>query len=97
MDTIGKRIKFIRKEKGFTQDTLGEFLNISKQNISNYENDLAKPNYDFLCLLNKKFRVNLNWLIVQDGDPFLPPPFEQVQDELTQKVEALLRKHKLIE
>lgn len=96
MDTIGTKIKFIRQEKRLTQDGLGKELGFSKQIVSNYENDLSKPSYDFLYQLNQTYNVNLNWLIADNGQPFNPPKFEDVQDELEQKVEQLLKKHNLI-
>lgn len=96
MDTIGEKIKFIRHEKRLTQESLGELLGFSKQIVSSYENNISKPNYEFLAKLYNLCNVNLNWFITGIGEPFNPPQFEEVQDELTQKVEGLLRKYKLI-
>ncbi len=96
MDTVGEKIKYIRNEKRLTQEALGALLGFSKQIVSSYENNISKPNYDFLVKLHNLCGVNLNWFIANAGQPFNPPQFEEVQDELTQKVEGLLRKHKLI-
>ena len=96
MDTIGQKIKFIRHEKRLTQEGLGKELGLTKQAISNYENELSKPSFDFLIKLHDVCNVNLNWFIAGVGQPFNAPQLEDVQDELTLKVEELLRKHKLI-
>lgn len=91
MDTIGNKIKYLRQEKRLTQDSLGKELGFSKQIVSNYENDLSKPSYEFLTKLNEMYRVNLNWLIANDGEPFNTPPFEEVEDEFTAKVRKLIQ------
>ena len=38
--TIGERIKKLRKENGMTQKELAEKININKQNLYKYENDI---------------------------------------------------------
>ncbi|MGF7144583.1 transcriptional regulator with XRE-family HTH domain [Anaerotaenia torta] len=43
MDTnrIGKQIMTLRKERGYTQENLAEFLNISPQAVSKWENGVS--------------------------------------------------------
>ena len=91
MDTIGTKIKYIRQERRLTQDKLGKELGFSKQIVSNYENDLSKPSYDFLSKLNQIYNVNLNWLIADVGEPFNIPPFEEVEDEFTARVRKIIQ------
>lgn len=97
MDSLGTKIKYIREQLGrLTQEELGEKLGISKQNVSNYENNLAKPNIEFLSKLNTELNVNLNWLIADNGQPFNPPPFADVEDEFIAKVRKILHDEGLI-
>ena len=46
--TVGEKIKQIRKEKGMTQKQLGEKLNITQQQIAQYENGKLNPKLDTL-------------------------------------------------
>lgn len=43
MDTIGKRIKYLRESKGWTQERLAEEAGVSKSFISDVENDRRNP------------------------------------------------------
>ncbi len=40
---IGERLNELRKDKGMTQQELGELLSVSKYTISSYENDKTSP------------------------------------------------------
>lgn len=96
MDTISERLKFIRIEKRFTQAELADLLQIKRQTIANIESGNNNPSIDFISKLIENLNVNANWLIAGVGKPFNPPKFEDVEDELTLKVESLLKKHNLI-
>lgn len=48
MAKISKNIKNLRKEKNLTQDALAEMLNVTRQAISNWENDKTQPDIDTL-------------------------------------------------
>ena len=96
METISERLKYIRIEKRFTQAELAELLQIKRQTISNIESGNNNPSIDFISKLIENLNVNANWLIAGVGKPFNPPKFEDVEDELTLKVESLLKKHNLI-
>ncbi len=96
METISERLKYIRIEKRFTQAELAELLQIKRQTIANIESGNSNPSIDFISKLIENLNVNANWLIAGVGKPFNPPKFEDVEDELTLKVESLLKKHNLI-
>ena len=40
---LGKKIKYYRNEKSLTQDNLAERIFVSRQTISNWENDALFP------------------------------------------------------
>ncbi len=63
MDTIGSRIKALRKEKNISQDELAFSLQISRQTISKWENDNVKPDIDSINLLCSYFNVTSDFLI----------------------------------
>ena len=63
---LGKRIKMYRTEKELSQDTLAEKVYVSRQTISNWENDKSYPDVHSLVLLSKVLDVSLDQLIKGD-------------------------------
>lgn len=57
--TLGEKISMYRRNKGMTQQELGEHLNISAQAISKWENDLSEPDISTLKKISELFQVNL--------------------------------------
>lgn len=88
MDTIGKRLKFLIDEKHLTQGEFAKILNLSRQIISNYVNDLSKPNYEFLYKLYKELNINLNWFISGEGNQYNQTPNEALKDELARNLKT---------
>jgi len=64
MITIGERIKFLRESKKLTQHDLSEKINISRGNLSNYENDRFKPASDSIIAIADFFSVSTDWLLM---------------------------------
>lgn len=60
---IGKFIAALRKEKGMTQEQLGEKLGVTNKTVSRWENGNYMPNVEMLSLLSKEFGVSINELI----------------------------------
>lgn len=61
--TLGQRIQELRKEKGLSQEQLGELLGVSRQAVSRWEMDSAIPEVDKLISLSRVFGVDLNDLL----------------------------------
>jgi transcriptional regulator with XRE-family HTH domain len=91
MDTIGKRLKFIIEQRNQSQGEFAKILNLPRQIISNYVNDLSKPNYDVLFKLYKDLNINLNWFITGEGIMFNQTPNEALKEELRKEFEELLK------
>ena len=91
MDTIGKRLKFIIEQRNQSQGEFAKFLDLPRQIISNYVNDLSKPNYDVLFKLYKDLNINLNWFITGEGSMFNQTPNEALKEELRKEFEELLK------
>ena len=43
MDTLGERLNFVRKKKGYTQDSLAEAIGVSRGVIFNLEKNKTEP------------------------------------------------------
>lgn len=65
---LGKRIKYYRNEKSFTQDKLAERVFVSRQTISNWENDKSYPDINSIILLSEVLEVSIDNLIKGDVD-----------------------------
>lgn len=63
MANVGKNIKKIRTQKKMTQDELAEKLFVSRQTVSNYENNKSNPDIDTLKKIADVLGVDANTLI----------------------------------
>ena len=63
---IGKKLKNARVQSGMTQENVAEKINVSRQTISNWENDKSYPDVNSLVLLSQVFEVSLDQLIKGD-------------------------------
>lgn len=73
MDSMDKRIKFIRKHNKMTQKEFGEVLRLSQDQISLFERGLRLPKLDTIDLICLKFGVNYEWLQSGNGNVFDDP------------------------
>lgn len=61
--TLGRRIQQYRKEKGLSQEALGEALGVSRQAVSKWEGDNGIPELDTLIAMSSLFGVTLGTLL----------------------------------
>lgn len=60
---LGKRINELRIAFGWNQVQLAEKLNISKQTVSNWENENIQPSIEMLIRLSKLFHTSTDYLL----------------------------------
>ena len=63
---FGEQIKCIRKEKSLTQEQFAMKLNVSRQAVSNWENNKNLPDIGMLILMSDVFQISLDKLIKGD-------------------------------
>ena len=63
---IANQIKRLRIEKGLSQDDLAEKIFVSRQTVSNWENEKTYPDIKSLILLSEVFETSLDALIKGD-------------------------------
>ena len=65
MDTIkiGNFLAVLRKEQGYTQESLGEKLGVSNKTISRWENGNYLPPVEMLQALSSLYKVSINELL----------------------------------
>ena len=56
----------MRKQAGFSQDDLGERIGATRQSISKWESDAAKPRVENLVELSKTLGVELSYFDISD-------------------------------
>ena len=61
--TTGEKIAILRKQRGLTQESLGEQIGVSRQAVSKWESDVTFPETDKLILLSKLFNVSVDYLL----------------------------------
>lgn len=60
---IGKFLAELRREKGYTQEELGEKIGVSNKTISRWENGNYLPSVDMLQILSQEYAVSINELL----------------------------------
>lgn len=65
---LGKQIKKYRQENELSQEELADRIYVSRQTISNWENDKNYPDVNSLLLLSEVFQISLDELIKGDID-----------------------------
>ena len=68
---LGARIKELRKEFGLSQVDLASRMEVTKQTISNWENENIQPSIDMLVDRANVFNVTTDYLLGLDDVPRL--------------------------
>lgn len=84
---LGKQIRKYRKEQSLSQDELAEKVYVSRQTISNWENDKSYPDVNSLILLSDVFHTSIDNLIKGDVEVMK----EQVKNEDRKGFEKISR------
>ena len=63
---LGTQIRKYRNERTLSQEALAEQVFVSRQTVSNWENDKSYPDVKSLMLLSEVFEVSLDQLIKGD-------------------------------
>jgi len=60
---FAEKLYFLRTQHGYSQESLAEKLNVSRQSVSKWESNITLPNTDKLILLSDLFQVSVDFLI----------------------------------
>ena len=64
---IGNQISAIRKEHQLTQEKFGELFYVTRQTVSNWENEKSYPDLKILIEISNRFEISLDQLLKEDG------------------------------
>ncbi len=62
------RLATLRKQRGFTQETLGELIGITKTQIYRYENGSSQPTLDVIKKLAVVLSITTDELVFEPGE-----------------------------
>ncbi|WP_033715580.1 helix-turn-helix domain-containing protein [Bacillus mycoides] len=86
LDVFGQNLKKLRKSRDLTQEQLGEQLNLSRNQINNYENAMFEPSMETLLQISSFFDVSLDILcngFSDTKDEMLRNTLKEVQQTYT--------------
>lgn len=89
----GTRFKAVRQTLNLSQDAFAARLHLSKSAISAVENNKSFVSVEVLSTLFIDFNVNLNYLIVGQGQMFNSAEFEDVKSDILKEVDEILVKY----
>lgn len=68
---LGRRICELRGARGWNQVELARRLGVTKQTVSNWENENIQPSIEMLVRLAKLFRVTTDYMLGFENTPRL--------------------------
>lgn len=68
--TLGEKIYQLRTEQGFSQESLGEKLGVSRQSVSKWETDQSIPELDKIVAVSEIFGVSTDYLLKETGERY---------------------------
>lgn len=60
---LSEMLRNFRKEKGISQETLADYMGITVQAVSKWENNLSYPDIEFLPTLAEYYQVSIDYLL----------------------------------
>ena len=77
--TFGKKLQSLRKEKGLSQDALANQLYVTRQSVSQWENDRTMPSVDLLIKISEIFDTTVDALLGKPETESIPQPMAQAK------------------
>lgn len=96
-ESIGQRIQRLRIEKNLTQGDLSDYLDVSPQAVSKWENDIAYPDITILPKLGKILGVSVDYILGEEEREvrYEPEKVKKNIDDLILKIRVTEGKEKV--
>ena len=91
---IGSKLKNARNENGVTQEQAAELLGVSRQTISNWENNKSYPDIISVIKMSDLYSVSLDHLLKEDNS--MKQTYHEFLEESTNTVKAKNNLSKII-
>ena len=82
---LGEKIKYERKKRNISQQKIADYLNISRQAISRWENNVSLPDLNTLVLIAKYFEIPLEVFTDEYQEPEKVKKKDITRDEVIEK------------
>lgn len=79
MNNLGERLYELRTKNEMSQGDLAEKLDVSRQTISKWENNMSIPELDKIISLSNLFGVSVDYIVKGEGE--IPPKISEVAYE----------------
>lgn len=66
--TFSEKLTRLRKREGISQEELAQYLSVSRQAVSRWEQGTAMPDAENLRKLRKRFCVTIDWLLEDEQE-----------------------------
>ena len=86
---IGNQILNIRKEKQLTQEEFGKLFHVTRQTVSNLENEKSYPDLQMLIDISNQFEISLDTLIKEDSKMVKTIDKERLLGKIKKKNQSL--------
>ena len=80
MNNLGERLYELRTKYEMSQGDLAERLNVSRQTISKWENNMSVPELDKIIALSNVFGVSVDYIVKGEGEVIAEPLTNEIQD-----------------
>lgn len=91
---IGSKLKNARNDKGLTQEQAAEICGVSRQTISNWENNKSYPDIISVIKMSDAYSVSLDHLLKEERS--MNETYQAFLEESTNTVKAKQRLEKII-
>ena len=85
---LGNKIREIRLAKKISQVELAKILDVTKQSVSNWENENIQPSIEMLSKIADVFNVSTDFLLSRDNRRFLD--VTGVSEEIIQNLQSII-------
>ena len=89
---FGERLIEVRKENGYTRESLAQSLKISKYTLRNYELGATEPGHTFLKQISDFFHVSIDYLLGLTDEPEILESFN-----LNKSEQNIIKKYRLLD
>ena len=93
---IGSKLKKARNEKGLTQEQTADALGVSRQTISNWENNKSYPDIISVVKMSEIYSISLDHLLKEDNSMNGKQTYMEYLEETTNTVKSKRNLEKVI-
>lgn len=90
-DCFVKNLKYYRKRKGISQQTLAELCDVSSGTIGNIESKVTKPSFDLIIQIAEKLEITPDKLFTMEETNIKGFTDRQI-DKITSKLQQYYKK-----